>query len=168
MSLESKNLSFSERNGFVTKQEIFQIKSMNKILRTELWNAYYIFISQPIEKSDGYIKEQNKWINKISWLHYFKKPFDEFPDYDSQYKNFIKNYIEKETWYKIYEFFEFTFRNIQDEDNIFKFDNFVEYINNKLKDNSSGYILQNNLFIPITNEEELEEINLLRNNVSLY
>lgn len=42
----------------------------------------------------------------------------------------------------------------------FAYDKFVDFLNSKLKENNSAYMLNKNQFIPITNEEELNELKL--------
>lgn len=167
-NMNKNNLPFSKRYGFAEIEETIQVNYLSESLRMELWNAYYLFVQLRIEESSDFLKNDYRWINKFSWIHFFKNAFDDFPDYDSQYSRFVRNFIEKENWYKIYEFFEFVLRNIENKNNQFNYLEFVNYINEKLSSNNSGYILNNNQFIPITNENELKEIEIVKNNTILY
>jgi len=164
----NENLPFSQRFGFEKIENLPQLNNIDKILRIELWNAYYIYIQQQVERSSDYTKEKYRWINKMCWIHFFKNPLDDFPYYDSEFGKFIRDFIEKKEWFKIYNFFEFLLKNIHDEDDYFSYDNFVDFINSKLKENNSGYILNQNLFIPITNEAEINELKIVNENSLQY
>ncbi len=156
MASDNDNLSFGKRFGLVPVEIPFQTNEIDQTLRTNLWNAHYIFIQKPIEDSADRYNSFNT-INKLLWVHFFNKPLDDFPQYNSQFGSFVRKYIEKELWYKVYEFFEFLFRNKQEE-HVFEYTKFEEYLNSKLRSNSSAYTLSCNKFIPITNKTEVSEI----------
>jgi hypothetical protein len=91
------------------------------------------------------------------WVHYFKKALDDFPGYDSNFSKFVRQYMENANWFKVYEFLEFVFRNIERE-HIYEYLEFEKYVNLKLKDNNSAYTLVSNKFIPVINEAEIKEL----------
>lgn len=155
--IDKETLPFGKRYGFVPIDIPFQIDTMDPVLRTELWNAYYLFIHQPGDRAESYKKTPFISLNQNLWVHFFKKAFDDFPQYDFQFGKFVRNFIEKDVWYKVYEFFEFVLRNIKNE-SLFQYPKFETYIVNKIKNNNSAYTLYNDKFIPITNETELNEI----------
>lgn len=157
MTSEKDNLPFGKRFGLEPVEMPFQIDNLDQTLRTELWNAHYIFVQEQIATADRYNKDSKRRINELLWVHFFKKALDDFPEYDFQFGNFVRQYIEKETWYKVYEFLEFVFSNIE-EGGLFQYVEFEEYINGKLRSNNSAYTLSNNKFIPITNDTEVSEI----------
>jgi hypothetical protein len=157
MKTNKDNLPFGKRYGFEPIEVPFQISSIDKTFRIELWNAYFIFIQSPIESANDHRRQISKTIEHLLWIHFFKKPYDDFPRYDSQFGSFVRKFIETAIWYKVYEFFEFVFRNIEDEHE-FQYSDYQDYVNDKLKSNNSAYSLVNNKFIPITNEVEINEI----------
>ncbi len=162
MTTDKENLSFSKRYGFEPIKIPFQTDNIDHILRTELWNAFYIFIYLSVEASHPTLKDKYRILHHAIWLHFFKKPFDDFPRYDYEFSNFVRRYIEKGIWYKIYEFFEFVFRNIENQ-NLYDFTQFEEYLNGKLRDNNSAYTVIGNKFILLTNEAEIKELKKTQN-----
>lgn len=156
MTSDKDNLPFGKRFGLEPIEVPFQIDNIDQTLRTELWNAHYIFVQKPIESADR-VKNSRRAINKVLWIHFFKKALDDFPQYDFQFGNFVRQYIEKGIWYKVYEFFEFVFRKIKEE-GLFQYAEFEDYLNGKLRSNNSAYTLFNNKFIPIINDTEVSEI----------
>jgi hypothetical protein len=167
MTINKDNLSFSKRYGFEPVEVPFQIDNINAELRTELWNAFYIFIYLKVEKADTYSKSEYRTFHKMLWVHFFKKPLDDFPQYDFEFSNFVRQQIEKGTWYKVYELFEFVFRNTEDS-RVYDIGGFEEYMNDKLRANNSGYTLTNNKFIPVTNQEEINELKQTQKSAETY
>lgn len=151
------NLPFSKRYGFEPVEIPFQIDNIDHVLRTELWNAFYIFIYRRLENAENYYKGTYRSLHQVLWVHFFKRALDDLPDHDYQFSYFIRQHIEKGIWYKVYEFFEFIFRNIEDG-HIYKNLEFEDYINAILRANNSAYTLTGNKFIPVTNEAEINEL----------
>jgi len=152
------NLSFGKRFGFEPVDIPFQLDNIDKILRTELWNSYYIFYQVPFEYSYGGDSDSYRSINLTLWVNFFKNAHDDFPARDFPYTNYIRKHFEKGTWYKVYEFIELLFEKIG-KNYKYKPKEFENYINEKLRSNNSGYTLSNGKFIPNTNAREIEEIN---------
>lgn len=82
---------------------------------------------------------------------------DDFPSYDSELAKLIRNHIEKDPWFKVYNFFEFIFKNIE-EDGAYSIEYFGGYIDDMLRRNNSAYRLISHKFIPITNDTEINAI----------
>ena len=156
MTTNNDKLSFAKRYGYERVDIPFQLDNIDEILRTELWNAFYIFIHSKLQESE-YGKDSYRTLNKTLWVHFFKKAYDDFPNRDYEFAEHVRSYIEKSLWYKVYQLFEFVFPNIQ-RNELYKLDDFVEYLNSKLLENHSGYRIINNRFIPIINETEINEI----------
>lgn len=156
MEKENENLPFAKRYGFEPINIPYQFDNINKTLRTELWNAFYIYIHLSLEDADRYQKSSYRTLYQALWIHYFKKAFDDYPRYDSEFASFVRIYIEKGVWYKIYEFFEFVLDNL--DDRLYKKNDFIAYLKIKLSTNNSSYTIINNKFFPITNESEINEL----------
>ena len=139
MTTDNENLTFGKRFGLEPLEVPFQIDTIDKVLRTELWNAHYIYVQRPIECASNYHEASFRSINQVLWVHFFKKAFDDFPRYNSEFGAFVRKFIEQNLWYKVYEFFEFLLFNLNtDERNdLFEYYGFEKYINEKLRDLNS-------------------------------
>lgn len=157
MTTDRDNLSFSKRYGFEPVEIPFQVGNIDPILRTDLWNAFYIFVYSRLDGVDIYDKEIFRSLHKVLWADFFKKALDDFPEYDGDFSNFIRHHIEKGTWYKVYEFLEFVFSNIEDK-HFYEYVEFRNNINTKLRANNSAYTLIRDKFIPVTNQAEINEL----------
>ncbi len=136
------------------------MKIYDVTLRTELWNAFYIFFYQPWESKRYYEKKSIVGFYGFCWLHFFKRPFDEFSEQnDREFAGLIKNLFLKKDWIKVYEFIEFLIENAKSD--FFEIDNYRKYVNYKLKNNNSAYTIIESKVVPITNETEIEEIDKL-------
>lgn len=167
MTSNKDNLTFSKRFGIESIEIPFQIDAINKILRTELWNAFYIDIFQKYERSGYFEKDYFKDFHRTLWVHFFKKPLDEFPRTDFEFLNLVKNHIETGKWNKVYEFYEFVMISIEGNRN-YTHSIFESYINSKLREHNSAYSLFNNKFIRVTNEAEINELRETQNSVKQY
>lgn len=154
------NLPFGKRYGFEPIEIPFQKESINETLRTELWSAFFLFFYEPWEDKQYHLKKNIINFYGFCWLHFFKKPYDEFPRYESyQFAGLIKNLFLEKSWIKVYEFIEFLLENAKSE--YFEVDDFRKYVNYKLKNNNSAYTIIESKVVPITNEAETGEINNL-------
>lgn len=159
MTLDRDNLTFGKRHGLEPIEVPFQISDIDITLRTELWNAFYLHIQDPYEKAHDFDKKKYLIIYKTIWIYYFKKAIDDFPRKNFDLIYTIRYHIKKGTWYKVYEFFEFLLRDIQDFHQVnYEYASFERYINKALKGNNSAYTLSNNKFVPIINDTEISEI----------
>ena len=72
-------------------------------------------------------------------------------------------------WFKVYNFLEFILTAIQDQQDFYcEVRRFEDYLNSMMIRNSTVYRLVDKLFVPVTNEIELQEIQVLKNNASKY
>ncbi len=156
MTSNKDRLPFSQRYGFEPTEIPFQLDKIDDNLRVDLWNSFYLFIYAPL-KNAQYGTESFRHIFRVAWIHFFRKPFDDFPDRDYDLTDLVKNHIEKEVWFKVYNFFEFIFKNLLNSE-LYDLDSFISYIDNMLERNHSGYRIINYKFIPVTNETEITEI----------
>lgn len=166
MKQNKDNLPFAQRYGFEPTEVPFQVDSMNEGLRVDLWNAFYLFIYSSLENTQ-YGQDTFRRIYKVAWIHFFRKPFDEFPTRDYLLAELVRGHIEKAVWYKVYEFFEFIFKNIVQSEE-YAVNDFITYVDDMLKINHSAYRIVNYKFIPITNDTEVSEIKTVRNQATTY
>lgn len=163
MTIDKENLPFGRRYGLEPVEIPFQIDDIDRTLRMELWNAFYFFILSKLEKAESYYRNSYRVLHQSIWVHFFKRAYDDFPSHDYEFNDFIREHTEYGTWYKVYEFFEFLFRNIENE-NLYAYPEFENYINIKLRDCNSAYTLVENRFIPVTNEAEINELKQTQTN----
>lgn len=166
METINETLPFDKRYGYEPINVPFQFEALNEVTRIELWNAFYIYIHQTLEKSYSNTKDY-LIIYRYLWIHYFRKPYDEFTSDPFLLRQLIKNYIEKEIWYNVFVFFEFIFPKLI-ELGFYQVDDFIEFIDTKLEDNNSAYRIINYKFVPITNDIEISEIKVASINAEKF
>jgi len=166
---------FSQRMGF-SPAKVVQIDSMDSELRIGLWNAlqccYWDIV--PSETLDFFAK--------VVWFDYFKLPIDKCPDF---YVRFLDNslsercaymkcreyFLSSDTkWWEIYDFVEFTLKNIEIDENDLR-DN-INFFNNVLERENSGYRFVGIQLLAVSDENEIKIIEDIReeenNNVSTH
>jgi hypothetical protein len=154
--------SFGERLG-ISKPKLTQLNSLDADIRNDLYNHYYVYLYTPLSenKVDSYFK--------IIWAKYFKLPIDEFKSNFHINRDHIKALIQTYNWYQVYDFFEFLlgldYKSVRQ---ILDLNSFKKSLNAALVSNNSGYRLVNEIFVPITNNEEVFEINKLDQNTLMY
>lgn len=143
---------FSQRNGYKQAPSI-QLEEMDSTLRERLWNVLQIFIFH--YKDDQYHTAtaapcysicRNIWLNffkfsvntidRVSWKHL----------YESMYLNFVQL-----SWDEVYSFIEYVLRSTQ-------VTNLVNELNRILEEENSGYRIIDNHVVPITDANQLTEI----------
>ncbi|WP_430966724.1 AbiJ-NTD4 domain-containing protein [Spongiimicrobium sp. 2-473A-2-J] len=160
MKIDKNNLPFAKRYGFEPVEIPIQIDHIDDDLRTDMWNAFLIYIYGKYETNQR-DKSFMKQFFQIVWIGFFKEALDDFPYRDYDLKGFIRRHIEKAHWPKVYEFFEFVLQQIEDRSEFstfFDIEEFSDVLNENLKDNNSAYTLVETKFIPVTNEAEISEI----------
>lgn len=162
--MSKDRLAFGKRFGFETAKLKVQIDSIDNDLKTDLYNSFLIFIYNYAEEADRYSKGNYVMQHKLIWAHFLRNQLDKFPEYDYQFLQHINALIYKQTWYKTYELFEFIFSSL--DNRLYKIDGLIEYLNNMLERNNSAYRIVDNHFVPITNKDEIEEVERAQQNAS--
>ncbi|WOK08211.1 hypothetical protein RT717_06125 [Imperialibacter roseus] len=157
MKDDTQDYLFDKRNGFEPTNMPFQIDNIDWQLRIDLWNAFFVIIYKQIDSVEPYKTGPYIKFHQLIWARYLRKPLDDFPEEDEDFKLIIRKYIENQKWFKVYSFFEFVLRNAS-EDNTYDIESLKDLINEALRENNSGYSLLETNFIPIINENELEEL----------
>lgn len=146
---------FSERMG-ITKPPEIQLNCMDEALRNSLWNIILMYL-KPHFTDEGL----KALCNELAF-NFFKIPLDEirslgsgnFGLIRSRIEDWIKKKFDAFKWYEVYEFIEFLAQN----EVPFKTSDFQEGLNHILEREYVGYRFVNEEFVPITNEEEIKEI----------
>lgn len=91
------------------------------------------------------------------WFSYFKKPLDHLDDKWTKVLEYLREYFFRCEWYEVYDFVEFVANNYKRH----RFPElFIENCNAVLEKEVSAYRFVNGLITRITEQEQLEEIEL--------
>lgn len=154
--------NFSKRFGF-SEEPHLQIDTISVRLQTVLWNKIALILKERIAWYSGSFDES--FINILAIN--FAIDIDRFPvnimwEYSGDSNiSFIKKIIFWREWYVIYDFIEFLLKYLQKIGINYDYSPTLNFL---LEQENSGYRLWNDgLFISITNEQELWEIDTAKN-----
>ncbi len=146
-------MKFSQRIGKTPFKIDFQIESMDDDLRNSLWNAIKLFYFDKVQFNNISDSEYDYFFN-IVWLHFFKWPLDTLDDYfNTTYKKILELFFIWK-WYEVYDFIEFICK-IECPTNTEKF---IKFCNQMLERELAGYRIISEKITPITNKNEISEI----------
>jgi hypothetical protein len=95
---------------------------------------------------------------ELYWLHYFKKPIDTIPDFESDHPrsayDTLRDHFLGGKWWQTYDFLEFTIKNIPDE----WFDTLKDLCNKFLQAENAAYRIVDLEIVEITDENEIGAI----------
>ena len=162
------DLKFGQRFGFEDKGFPVQFDSLNTPTRNDLYNAYHMFVHEPYIKSlQNHIHEPFFPFHKIIWQNYFRKAVDEIPYKPSDFLIEIKYVILESDWFKVYNLFEFLFYRMGIDPPLrytYRLEIFKKHVNHLMISNNTAWRLNDELFVPVTNQTEIEEIAKLKEN----
>ncbi len=153
-------MKFSQRIGktYLTKE--VQIESIDENLKNGLWNIYDMYILSKILIPTSYGISPATYYNNSLWHLYFKKAIDDIPFHLQDVKQEIRKYFFSAEWFNVYDFIEFNIMLSQDD----RIQNYIhgidlyEHFNSVLETEFSGYRFINQTLAPITNQEEIHQI----------
>lgn len=148
-------MNFSERMGIVERSTLLQLNSMNDELRNSIWNV----LEDRIWSTHDFVYSQYgqpkiKAFSKTLWFYFFKRPVDERPYRGDEIFEQIRIFYFDAPWNRVYEFVEFILRICQEE----SFPGLRELLNLILKRELAGYRIIEDLLVPITDQNEIDEI----------
>ncbi len=161
-------MKFSDRYGYKPIREIVQIDSIDESLRNSLWSLLKIHVwdhayctSYTFSRAYPLFHQSNRELRALFerlWLSHLKRPLDEI-DGDDWTKVFeqLRTYFFRCKWYEVYDFIEFVANNYLRHN--FR-EAFIQGCNAALEKEVSAYRFVNGLISPITEQEQLEEIEL--------
>ena len=149
-------MRFSERKGLTPVREQFQTENIDEATRNRLWNVLTVIYWDSIEKKFGYKSIYIKNFFRELYDKFFKYPVDNISAYWLDELAKIRKFLFQYSWYKIYDFFEFIYKNFpnQYEAN----SRFKESLNTVLKEEKCAYRLIGEKIVEITSEKEIIEI----------
>jgi hypothetical protein len=151
-------MRFSERHGYKSARQSIQIDSMSLELRNTLWNLLKIHVWADGSESAVFVNRQPKHIETLCdrlWFDYFKRPLDTMDRYWLNVVRDLRVHFFECEWYEVYDFVEFVSNNYPP-----KRDQLIRSCNQMLEREASGYRFLNGLLSPITDQIEIDEIDL--------
>ncbi len=156
------NQLFSMRMGYV-KPKVTQFDGMDTELKVRLWNAMTFHKLRMREDHVNQLDSQLHILGVRIWMHFLVRTYDSCPkqhgrvDDDGIWVQIRKWYSDKDLpFHSVYDFFEFVAQNHQADD---FGENLEMLVNQSLEDSLSGYRMVCGKFAPITNSEEIAEVN---------
>ena len=156
---------FSERNGYVSPRDVFQLESVDNELRTSVYNALFQWLDI-MDKANGRLGG----VVKDVWAGYWRKPLDEMPDRTYWFQKSLKDYCEKCDWFGLYDVIEAIAASVDAEQEEWgygypqqlskkdKLDLLGMLVNEALEREHSGYRYVEKVIVPITNKDELSSL----------
>lgn len=151
-------LSFSQRYGYQSVRDTFQIEVIDDDLKIGIWNVMLDTCFQgSFDIYNRYTEDDSNLLNlcKAIWTSYFKFRINKMPFNWREYKEIIETFIfERAKWYEIYDLLEFIAKNVH----MSRFKRFKQKINLQLEKEMSGYRLVDKEITPIIHHEEIKSI----------
>ena len=103
-------MKFSERYRHDPVRESLQIDSMDKGLKTGLWNIFVreCWNYENHSKTCNAIREQ---LGADIWIYHLELPIDQKSEHTQDIFDHIREYFHNADWYEIYDFIEFVANN---------------------------------------------------------
>lgn len=151
-------MKFSQRIGKTEIREALQIESMDKPLSNRLWNTIYWFIDKFPNTARFDESSQREELLQYIWNEFLEEMADEIPSYTggintTQVTEHLKELYSKYAWYEKYDLIEFLANIDRQIDGAF-----TDRCNKTLKLCMAGYRIINWQVVPVTDENEIQEI----------
>ena len=142
-------VKFSIRNGFVSGN--INIKD-NATLKNRLWALFYQSAYDPYDSSDYELTNIEKSMTELGIIYEF--PYNRL-DKKENVEILKKHIVYGNCWWRIYELIEIYIACILE---CSEKDKFIKEINRILEEENSEYRMIAEIFVPITNDIELIEV----------
>jgi len=146
---------FSQRMGLKPVRVEFQLKGMDKALRTALWNAYQVNVLSPGKSSAFSRSSPLMPYFRSVWDELFHEPVDKISTGYDTLSGDIRKYFFETQWHGVYEFLEFALAAELPE---YYKERLAISVSLALSREMSGYRLVDNIFTPITDNVEISSI----------
>lgn len=150
-------MKFSQRIGIKPATKQIQLESMDEELRNGLWNGVKlcVFDSFDIHNSKFKFKMFRTFAENL-WHNLYKLPIDTIPSHPKEILE-IKNKFFSDAWFEVYNLLEFV-AGVDTNKIRINTQGFKDFCNEVLEREFSGYRFVENQIAPITNENEINEI----------
>lgn len=158
-------MRFSERIGKTTPKSDFQIDSMDNDLRNGIWNTIYVFVAEPLFKEATSNIKYTKFADLAFSIvfSFYKEPVDSMKTDAYEFIYDLKRRLFKWDYLGVYDFIDFLASHKKLP---FSLDEFIQLVNFILKRELSGYRFINKQLAPITNDNEILEVERAVSNTS--
>jgi hypothetical protein len=147
-------MRFSERIGKNQPKVEIQLDFMDQELKNSLWNVVCMFITELIEKRQYLYESPFKSFVESIWFSFFKEPIDQIPYSTDSVLSELRNRFFSWNYLDTYDFIDF----VASSETLFNYEEFIKACNFILKRELSGYRFVNGQLAPITNDQEIGEI----------
>ena len=150
-------MRFSERMEITPASKIIQKDDMDKDLRTDLCNMFFLF------REKEYISDFDDKLQKFLYIYFFKMSLR-----GRDYYNFtteIENYIKNGKWFEVYDLIELIVKVLSQTSWHHQSSDYLKKLfNSALERNNSAYRFIGDEIAPITDNAEIEEIETAQKN----
>lgn len=149
-------MKFSERLGIISPKVNIQNDFIDDDLKNSLWNVIDILILNKLKKdrANYYYQTNFKVFYETIWFSFFKETIDSIPTFNQYLIDELRVRFFEFKWYEIYDFIEFIVKN----SGPFNTDEMINFFNGVLKRELSGFRFVDKELIPITDENQIEQI----------
>jgi len=146
-------MKFSQRIGMLPVETVIQTSGMTVDLRNTLWNV----LDTHLWRLEGFMNSFHGTPEILSlgasvWHNYFKEPLDSLPKYGEEVVKIIRHYFFNAEWYEVYDFLEFTLNRYNRNTKL------INATNKVLARELSGFRYVDTVFVPVTDESEIESL----------
>jgi hypothetical protein len=150
-------MKFSQRIGKTESIKQLQIDSVDEDLKNGLWNILKIYALDKLSTYRHSLNSEFDVFCSIMWHNYYKLPIDTIPSHEANAQKFIRNSFFNGQWYDVYDHLEFI-ANINYQKLAIDSYNLKKCCNEIFEREFSGYRFIDDKISPITNENEVQEI----------
>ncbi len=147
--------------GLKPQEILIQTDSMNEDLRNGLWTVMYVNCFRDLEGQEFDLEHNHNRVAASLWVSYFKYAIDTMPARGFEFVQVVRKRFFSCVWHEAYRLIE---KTIEYSPELQERQGFAEFTNAILKRENSGYRLIDNLFSPITSDENIREVENAKRN----
>lgn len=162
-------MKFSQRMGITPISKPIQLESLDLDLRNSLWNVFNSRICTLFQLRNYGIslESQHESLARYLWHNLYKQPIDIIPRRQCDFYDFFREKILSADWYITLEFIEEVILYLIEKCNVDTSQIILDF-NNVFEREFSGYRFINGLIAPISNNDEISELEESFNNTKPY
>lgn len=148
------------RHGYKTVRESLQVDGMDSPLRHRIYNVLIDDFFKTFQTYAQSGPSEFEDMCRLIWKDYFERPIDEIPSpagagyYSGGWFEFFKKWYDKASFDEVYDFVEY----VLFIEGVLKRTVVREGVQRSLEREGAGYRIVDDIIAPVTNEQELKEI----------